>query len=69
MPRIHGKVKWFNNNKGYGFIEQDNGRPDVFVHYSAIREDGYKSLKEGQVVEFDLIDGPKGPQAENVMKV
>jgi len=69
MPRIQGKVKWFNNNKGYGFIEQDNGRPDVFVHYSAIQEDGYKSLKEGQVVEFDLIDGPKGPQAENVSKV
>jgi CspA family cold shock protein len=69
MPRIQGKVKWFNNNKGYGFIEQDNGRPDVFVHYSVIREDGYKSLKEGQLVEFDLIDGPKGPQAENVMKV
>ncbi|MBI3949244.1 MAG: cold shock domain-containing protein [Acidobacteria bacterium] len=69
MPRIQGKVKWFNNNKGYGFIEQENGYPDVFVHYSAIREDGYKSLKEGQMVEFDLIDGPKGPQAENVSKV
>jgi CspA family cold shock protein len=69
MPRVQGKVKWFNNNKGYGFIEQDNGRPDVFVHYSAIQEDGYKSLKEGQIVEFDLIEGPKGPQAENVSKV
>lgn len=69
MPRIQGRVKWFNNNKGYGFIEQDNGLPDVFVHYSAIREDGYKSLKEGQVVEFDLIDGPKGPQADNVVKL
>jgi cold shock protein len=68
MPKTQGKVKWFNNNKGYGFIEQDNGHPDVFVHYSAIQEDGYKSLKEGQVVEFDLIDGPKGPQAENVSK-
>jgi len=64
-----GTVKWFNNNKGYGFIEQENGHADVFVHYSAIHEDGYKSLKEGQVVEFDLIDGPKGPQAENVTKV
>ena len=67
MPRIKGRVKWFNNSKGYGFIEQQDGRPDVFVHYSAIQEDGYKSLKEGQVVEFDLIEGPKGPQAENVM--
>ena len=70
MPsKVQGKVKWFNNNKGYGFIEQENGHPDVFVHYSAIHEDGYKSLKEGQIVEFDLVDGPKGPQAENVSKV
>lgn len=69
MPRIQGRVKWFNNNKGYGFIEQENGRPDVFVHYSAIREDGYKALKEGQIVEFDLVEGPKGPQAENVIKL
>lgn len=69
MPsRVRGKVKWFNNSKGYGFIEQSDGHPDVFVHYSAIQEDGYKSLQEGQLVEFDLIDGPKGPQAENVTK-
>jgi CspA family cold shock protein len=69
MPKIKGKVKWFNNSKGYGFIEQSDGRPDVFVHYSAIQQDGYRSLKEGQVVEFDLIEGPKGPQAENVLIV
>ena len=69
MARARGKVKWFNNQKGYGFIEQSDGRPDVFVHYSAIQEEGYKSLKEGQLVEFDLIEGPKGPQAENVIKV
>jgi CspA family cold shock protein len=68
MPRIRGKVKWFNNSKGYGFIEQSDGAPDVFVHYSAIQEDGYRSLQEGQVVEFDLVEGPKGPQAENVLK-
>ncbi|MCS6806584.1 MAG: cold shock domain-containing protein [Blastocatellia bacterium] len=70
MPtRIQGRVKWFNNNKGYGFIEPNGGSQDVFVHYSAIHEDGYKSLKEGQLVEFDLIEGPKGPQAENVSKL
>jgi CspA family cold shock protein len=68
MTRVRGKVKWFNNQKGYGFIEQSDGRPDVFVHYSAIQEDGYKSLQEGQFVEFDLVEGPKGPQAENVTK-
>lgn len=69
MPRVRGRVKWFNNQKGYGFIEQPDGRPDVFVHYSAIREEGYKSLQEGQIVEFDLVEGPKGPQAENVVKL
>jgi CspA family cold shock protein len=68
MTRVRGKVKWVNNQKGYGFIEQSDGRPDVFVHYSAIQEDGYKSLQEGQFVEFDLVEGPKGPQAENVTK-
>jgi CspA family cold shock protein len=60
-------VKWFNNAKGYGFIGQDNGA-DVFVHYSAIQMDGYKSLQEGDEVEFEIIEGQKGPQAENVTK-
>jgi CspA family cold shock protein len=62
-----GTVKWFNDAKGYGFIEHDGGR-DVFVHYSAIQSEGYKTLKEGQPVSFELIDGPKGPQALNVVK-
>ena len=62
-----GRVKWFNDSKGFGFIERDNGT-DVFVHYSAIKGDGYKSLQEGQAVEFDLYDGAKGPQAQNVMR-
>ncbi len=68
MSRTQGKVKWFNNSKGYGFIEQPGGS-DVFVHYSAIKEDGYKSLTEGQMVEFEITQGPKGPQAENVIKI
>ncbi|MBI2877907.1 MAG: cold-shock protein [Candidatus Tectomicrobia bacterium] len=63
-----GKVKWFNDSKGYGFIEQETGE-DVFVHYSAIKEDGYKSLTAGQEVQFDVIEGPKGLQADNVTKV
>jgi CspA family cold shock protein len=62
-----GKVKWFNNAKGYGFIAQDNGE-DIFVHYSAIQQDGYRSLNAGEEVEFDLITGQKGLQATNVMK-
>lgn len=66
--RERGKVKWFNNNKGFGFIEQENGQ-DVFVHYSAISGDGYKTLSEGQTVEFDLSTGAKGPQATNVSKI
>jgi CspA family cold shock protein len=65
--RITGKVKWFSNIKGYGFIERDEGA-DVFVHYSAIQEEGYRSLKEGQEVEFVIEDGPKGPQAADVTK-
>ena len=66
--RLQGKVKWFNDSKGYGFIERDGGR-DVFVHFSAIGGDGFKSLAEGQMVEFEVTDGPKGPQAANVTKV
>jgi len=63
-----GKVKWFNEQKGFGFIEQDNGT-DVFVHYSAIKADGFKTLAEGQEVEFEVTQGPKGPKAENVVPV
>ena len=62
-----GKVKWFNAEKGYGFITTENGQ-DVFVHYSQIQSEGYKSLDEGQAVEFEINDGPKGPQATNVVK-
>jgi CspA family cold shock protein len=62
-----GKVKWFNEKKGYGFIEQEGGG-DVFVHFSAIQGDGFKTLAEGQEVEFDVVDGKKGPQASNVVK-
>ena len=61
-----GTVKWFNSEKGFGFIEQDGGGADVFVHYSAIESGGYRELQEGQKVEFDVTQGPKGPQAEQV---
>lgn len=66
--KAHGAVKWFNESKGYGFIKLEDGN-DVFVHFSAIQGDGYKTLAEGQTVEFDLVDGQKGKQAANVVKV
>ena len=61
-----GTVKWFNAEKGFGFIAQDGGGPDVFVHYSAINATGFRSLEENQLVRFDVTEGPKGPQAANV---
>ena len=67
VERLKGTVKWFNNAKGYGFIGRADG-PDVFVHYSAITSEGYKSLQEGDTVEFEITDGQKGPQAANVTK-
>ena len=67
MERLKGTVKWFNNAKGYGFIGRE-GRPDVFVHYSGITSEGYKSLQEGDAVEFEITQGPKGPQAVNVTR-
>ena len=63
-----GKVKWFNDAKGYGFIEREDGE-DVFVHFTAIQSDGFKTLAEGQAVEFEVLNGQKGPQASNVLKV
>lgn len=65
---FEGKVKWFNESKGFGFIQQDNG-PDVFVHYSSIKSDGFKTLAEGQRVQFDIVEGDRGPKAANVVKI
>jgi CspA family cold shock protein len=66
--KLTGRVKWFNDSKGYGFIEQEGGR-DIFVHYTAIEGEGFKSLAEGQKVEFEITEGGKGPQATKVMKL
>jgi CspA family cold shock protein len=68
MATVTGTVKWFNESKGFGFIEQEGG-PDVFAHFSAITGDGFKTLAEGQKVEFTITDGKKGPQAENIVKL
>ena len=65
---MKGTVKWFNNQKGHGFISDEQGN-DIFVHFSGIKSDGFKSLEEGQAVEFDVVDGAKGPQATNVTKL
>ncbi len=66
--KLTGRVKWFNDSKGYGFIEQEGGR-DIFVHYTAIQAEGFKSLAEGQKVEFEISEGAKGPQATKVVKL
>ena len=65
---MKGTVRWFNNQKGYGFISDENGQ-DIFVHYSGLAMEGFKTLDEGQQVEFDVVDGAKGPQAANVVKI
>ena len=67
MAQYAGTVKWFNNVKGYGFLGREDGGPDVFTHYTSIQKDGYKSLKEGDVVDFDIIKGDKGLQADHVV--
>lgn len=65
---MRGKVKWFNDQKGYGFIAKDDGSGDVFVHFSAVKGEGFKSLAEGDAVEFEVVDSEKGPKAANVVK-
>jgi len=67
--RVTGTVKWFNDEKGFGFITRDDGEKDVFCHHSAIQGEGFKSLAEGAKVEFDVVDGQKGPAAENVVNL
>jgi len=69
MERLRGTVKWFNNAKGFGFIGRDDGGADVFVHYSAITGEGFKSLQENDRVEFEIVEGQKGAQAANVIKL
>ena len=69
MSMAKGTVKWFSDQKGYGFVTQEGGRKDVFVHYSALQGEGFKTLSEGDIVEFEITQGPKGEQAANVRKV
>jgi CspA family cold shock protein len=67
--RVTGTVKWFNNDKGFGFIVRDDGKKDVFCHHTAIQQEGFKSLEEGAKVEFDVVEGQKGPAAERVVTI
>ena len=67
--KLTGTVKWFNSKKGYGFITRDDGKGDVFVHFTAIKEDGFKTLEEGQKVEFEIVQEDRGEKAQNVVKI